>query len=240
MSLKQTLKQWAIYRWTVDGLYSVIINPYRSWQTKNRHKKLSGSTEKEIFKSIYESNTWGDQESASGTGSSLKATDHLRAALPVLFKKYQINSILDLPSGDFNWMKSIDLNNIAYTGADIVPEIVDRNKAFESSQRKFVQLNLIEDKLPACDLILVRDCLVHLPFEQALQAVDNIKRSGIMYLLATHFPGSENKDIPMGQWRPLNLCAKPFSFPQPLDVVSENLPGKFKNKSLALWRVKDL
>lgn len=240
MSVKQKLGQWALYRWVVDGLYSGIINPYRSWQTKKRHTKLSGSTEGEIFKSIYESNTWGDQESASGTGSSLKATDHLRTALPLLFKKYQIHSILDLPSGDFNWMKSIELENISYTGADIVPEIVDRNKSFENSQRKFVQLNLIEDALPAGDMILVRDCLVHLPFEQALHAIENIKRSNITYLLATHFPDSENKDIPMGQWRPLDLCAQPFSFPNPIEVISENLPGKFKNKSLALWRVKDL
>lgn len=240
MSVKQKIKQLALYRWAVDTLYSVIINPYRAWQTRNRHKSLSGANEKEIFKSIYESNTWGDSESASGTGSSLKATDHLRVQLPALLKKYNIHSMLDLPSGDFNWMRSIDLQNIHYTGADIVPEIVERNQAYADDQRKFVVLNLIEDELPASDLILVRDCLVHLPFEQAMKAVHNIKKSSIQYLLATHFPGSKNEDIPMGRWRPLDLCDQPFLFPAPLEVISENLPGRFKNKSLALWRVKDL
>lgn len=240
MSVKQKLRTWALYRWAVDTLYAVVINPYRVWQTRNRHKSLSGKTEHEIFKDIYESNTWGDSESASGTGSSLKATDHLRVQLPALLMKHNIKSMLDLPSGDFNWMRSIDLQRITYTGADIVPEIVERNQKYSDAQRRFVVLNLIEDNLPACDLILVRDCLVHLPFEQALKAVENIKRSPIQYLLVTHFPGSANSDIPMGQWRPLDLCSKPFSFPAPLDVISENLPGKYKNKTLALWRVKDL
>lgn len=238
--MKEGLKQFPLYRWAVDLIYTVIINPYRSWQIRNRHKNLSGRNEKEVFEDIYKSNTWGDKESASGTGSSLKATDHLRVELPALLKKYNIRSMLDLPSGDFNWMQSIDLKNIQYTGADIVPEIVERNKKFEAEQRKFVQLNLISDPLPSCDLILVRDCLVHLPFAQAQEAVENIKKSNIQYLLATHFPDVQNKDIQMGQWRPLNLCAEPFSFPAPLEILSENLPGKYKSKSLALWRVKDL
>ncbi|MFN8336867.1 MAG: class I SAM-dependent methyltransferase [Cyclobacteriaceae bacterium] len=240
MSVKQSLQKLTLYRWAVDTLYSVVINPYRAWQIRNRHKNLSGADEKEIFKSIYESNTWGDSESASGTGSSLKATDHLRIQLPALLKKYNIYSVLDLPSGDFNWMRSIDLPGIQYTGADIVSEIVERNQAYADNHRKFVVLNLIEDQLPASDLILVRDCLVHLPFEQVLKAIENIKHSPIQYLLVTQFAGSKNEDIPMGRWRPLDLCAAPFLFPAPLEVISENLPGKFKNKSLALWRVKDL
>jgi hypothetical protein len=240
MSVKEKLKQLTIYRWMVDTLYSVVINPYRGWQIRNRHKNLSGATEHEIFKKIYESNTWGDRESASGTGSSLKATDHLRIQLPALLKKYNVTSMLDLPSGDFNWMRSINLEGITYTGADIVPEIVERNQAFADAQRKFAVINLIEDDLPVCDLMLVRDCLVHLPFEQAMKAIENIKRSSIQYLLVTHFEGTTNRDISMGQWRPLNLCVEPFLFPAPLEVISENLPGKFKNKSLGLWRVKDL
>lgn len=240
MGMKERLKQSSVYRWVVDLIYTVIINPYRSLQIRSRHKKLSGSDEKEIFKDIYASNTWGDNESASGTGSSLKATDHLRVELPELLKKYSIQSMLDLPSGDFNWMQSLDLTNIQYTGADIVPDIVARNKSFENDHRAFVQLNLISDPLPVCDLILVRDCLVHLPFAQALEAITNIKKSGIRYLLATHFQDMQNKDISMGQWRPLNLCAVPFSFPAPIELISEKLSGKYRSKSLALWRVKDI
>lgn len=37
-----------------------------------------------------------------------------------MLKKYSIKSILDIPCGDFSWMKKIELDGIEYIGADIV------------------------------------------------------------------------------------------------------------------------
>ena len=41
--------------------------------------------------------------------------------------KYQIKSILDIPCGDFYWMKGLDLKNINYVGADIVAPLIKKN-----------------------------------------------------------------------------------------------------------------
>ena len=98
--------------------------------------------------------------------------------------------------------------------------------------------------LPSADLLLCRDCLVHLSFQDAGQALANIRRSTIGYLLTTTFPGeADNQDIVTGDWRPLNLERPPFSFPAPLDRIKEGCTeagGRFGDKSLALWAVADL
>ena len=60
---------------------------------------------KETFTEIYTENLWASAESKSGTGSELRNTEVLRQELSVLLKKYKIQSMLDIPCGDFNWMK---------------------------------------------------------------------------------------------------------------------------------------
>jgi hypothetical protein len=95
------------------------------------------------------------------------------------------------------------------------------------------------------DLILCRDCLVHLPLADAVNAVDNLRRSGSQYLLTTTFVNrDDNRDIPAaGGWRPLNLRRPPFNFPDPLLVLDERCTagdGKYADKSLGLWLLASL
>ena len=37
-------------------------------------------------------------------------------------------SLLDAPCGDFNWMRHVPLGGVSYTGADVVPELIARNR----------------------------------------------------------------------------------------------------------------
>ena len=53
---------------------------------------------------------------------------------------------------------------------------------FSQFLRVFLRLDLTRDPLPDGDLILCRDCLVHLPFEDVRRAVRNFKRSGARWL----------------------------------------------------------
>jgi hypothetical protein len=125
---------------------------------------------KQTFERIYAENLWGDPESRSGPGSSILRTRLLRPALTQLFHEIGIRSILDLPCGDFNWMRLTDLTGISYTGADIVPNIVDRNNAlYSNASRQFVSLDMTTDPLPTAELILCRDGLVHFSFSDAGQ-----------------------------------------------------------------------
>jgi hypothetical protein len=47
----------------------------------------------------------------------------------------------------------------------------------------------------------------------------------------------------VGKWRPLNMQLPPFNFPNPICIINEKCTegeGEFKDKSLGLWRLKDI
>ncbi|MBT8485625.1 MAG: class I SAM-dependent methyltransferase [Phycisphaerales bacterium] len=200
----------------------------------------------ETFRGILDANVWRSDESRSGTGSSLTQTRHVRGQLPALLRRWSIRTMLDIPCGDCHWISHVDLDLTGYVGADVLPELVERNrrKLGEGPQRRFVRLDLTRDELPAADLILCRDCLVHFSYADIHAALTRITASGARYLLSTVFTGSTyNKDIETGDWRQLNLLLPPFALPPPLELINEGCTegdGKYADKSLALWRIADL
>jgi hypothetical protein len=199
---------------------------------------------KSIFSSIYFNHRWGDGESVSGTGSKLEQTKTIAAHLPHLFRQYSIQKVLDVPCGDFNWMRHVDLSKVQYHGADIVAPLIQRNKQLHMSpQVNFFVADIIEDELPRADLILCRDCLVHFSYGHIKKAITNIKKSNSLFLLTTTFPKHENSDIVTGSWRPLNMETEPFCFPAPLELFNEGYhkgDSGISDKALALWRIADL
>lgn len=197
------------------------------------------------FRFAHRENFWKGSETPSGAGSGLDQTAGLVAALPGLFRRVGVRRVLDVPCGGFHWMSRVDLSGIEYIGGDLVPEVVESAAAtYPGPNRRFMVLDLTTSRLPAADLLLCRDCLVHLSVADIGRVVRNVRRSGIPYLLTTTFTAErENRGIVTGDWRPLNLQAPPFSFPEPETLVVEGCTehdGAFADKSLALWRVADL
>lgn len=193
---------------------------------------------KDIFTRIYTDNLWNSPESKSGTGSELKQTERLIEGINNLIHQFNIRSILDVPCGDFNWMDRVELNGIEYHGGDIVWQIVQDNKIKYGDYFKVI--DLVNDPLPAADLLICRDCLVHFSYTDIQLAMDNIRRSGCRYLLTTTFPVHTNRDIATGEWRPINLQADPFNFPDPILIINEGCSefgGLFSDKSMALWEI---
>jgi hypothetical protein len=196
------------------------------------------------FEYIFESNLWGSEESRSGVGSALLETQTLRRQLPALLREIGARSLLDIPCGDFRWMSEVELG-VPYVGADIVKELVrDNNDAYGSPDRRFVCLDLTRDALPEADVVLCRDCLVHLSYANIQRALANVKRSGAPFLLMTNFLRLDhNDDIEDGDWRPLNFQLPPFSLKPPDRVIVEHCTeaeGAYADKSLSLWRVSEL
>jgi len=201
----------------------------------------------ETFKRIFEENSWNVEtdESVSGEGSTLEQTRELINELPQILRSLNVRSILDAPCGDFNWMKFVDLTEIHYTGADIVPTIIQNNvERYASVNREFVVLDLLTGDLPKSDVVFCRDSLVHFSYEMIGEALRNIKRSGSKYFMTTHFPDqNENQDIITGGWRPLNLTLEPFNLPAPAMIINEKcseMNGAFSDKSIGVWKVEDL
>src|SRR5262249_28756808 len=108
--------------------------------------------------------------------------------------------------------------------------------------RRFLCLDMTRADLPAADLILCRDGLVHLSFADARAAIRNFRRSGSRYLLTTTFVGrGRNVDTATGGWRALDLQAPPFRFPPPLTLVDERCgQTDGRDKGLGLWKLADL
>ena len=202
-------------------------------------------TTEEIFTEILRTNSWQGKSSVSGSGSDPDQTQHIEVELPKLFRRLSISTLLDVPCGDFNWMRRVDLSEMKYLGADIVKELISVNQArYQSESISFTSINMITDRLPRVDLILCRDGLVHLSFDDIRRALNNVCNSGSTYLLTTTFPAiKSNEDIETGGWRPLNLQIAPFNLPTPHAIIVEGCTendGIFRDKSLALWKVNEI
>ena len=175
---------------------------------------------KETFTNIYENNLWASSESVSGGGSEMQNTEIIRKELPVLLQKFGIQSILDIPCGDWNWMKSVDLCGASYIGADIVIDLIERNKSIYPTT-DFRVLDITLDSLPKVDLIFTRDCLGHLSNDNVSKAIRNCQESGSKYLLATSFTKWDiNTDIQNGGWKCINLMIEPFQL-NPIYLINE-------------------
>jgi hypothetical protein len=209
-------------------------------------KLFSGQSRTQItFDKIYKVNNWGDSDSVSGPGSNLGNTENLRKELPLVLGVLRIKSFLDIPCGDYFWMKEITLPLDIYIGADIVGELVEKNKGLYADEKiKFINLDLTKDKLPKVDAIFCRDCLPHLSFKLIKKALKSIKFSDSKYFFtSTYILCKENRDTYVGRFRPINLQIKPFNFPQPLKIISDPCITKnviLEDKSIGIWRIEDI
>ena len=234
-----------IVRRSVPGFYGWMLENATMRRAfgaiKGKQTIVVGDDLRERFTRIYETNSWADDESRSGGGSNLYATKRIREAIPGLFAKYGVRSVLDIPCGDFCWFKEMNLDLDSYTGGDIVvPLIASVAEKYTAPGRSFRVTDLTKDPLPDCDLILVRDCFIHLRYESIFAALKNIAQSKIRYLLTTHFAAlAANSDLGAGNCRPVSLCAPPFNFPPPLELIEDSAKG-MPRRHLGLWRVDDL
>jgi|LakMenE18May11ns_1017448.scaffolds.fasta_scaffold9688860_1 hypothetical protein len=217
---------------------------YTERKLRHRLNPKEVSAEK-VFTGIYDNNDWNNHESISGQGSILKHTQVIIDKLPAFLKKHQLETFLDAPCGDFNWMQHAKLDEVKYIGGDIVKGLVEYNNTrYSNPNRSFIQLNIIEDSLPNVDVMMVRDCLVHFNDESIMAFFKNLVKSNIKYLLTTNFSITKhNYDISMGNWRPINLQREPYNLPKEVDILWEESTetyGQFPDKALYLFRVADL
>lgn len=223
--------------------FRILAERIKNKFIENRLDKLSGE---EKFSLIYRTQYWlgFNKGSLSGSGSGFDETHKIRINLPIFLQKYQINTILDLPCGDFYWMSKVDLGNINYLGGDIVSDIIEENKLKYSNEKcSFTKLNLLEDSLPTVDLIFTRDCFVHLSNDQVLIAIQNIKRSGSKYFLTTTFEDvKENKVVYGGDmWRKINILLTPFNLLNPVEIIDDSFEnGQDELKKMYLYEIKNL
>jgi len=208
-----------------DGILGFIVEvikyPYR-YRKRIAHNKaynnmLTLKTPKDRFAEIYKLNLWSSVESGSGPGSEIAYTTNLRSWLIEIINSLNLKTFVDAPCGDFNWMKYVLPEvEIKYIGLDIVGEVIERNiSLYASNNIEFRSANICEDKLPDCDIVMVRDCLFHLSYEDINNFLINLSKTNYKYFLTTtHIVDGKfkNSDITTGDYRLIDLFSQPFGF----------------------------
>lgn len=225
---------------TLKRLFPSLVSYRNRLYNYFAHYRFKGKPAEEVFETIYKENHWQDAESKSGTGSNIINTEEVIGLVNQVIQLLKVKSMMDIPCGDFNWMKEVNLQGVKYIGADIVSELVinSRNQ-YSTKGISFQKLNILESSLPAVDLIFTRDCLVHFSYTDIQRTIASIKASRSSYWITTTFPEHTNYDIITGDWRPINLQAEPFNFPEPLYLFNEKCfeDDRYRDKSLAVWEI---
>ena len=223
-------------------LFKLIRYPFRLFIKSKfiNEKKLN-----DRFLIIYKNNYWDNSETVSGPGSTLKTTHNLRKELKKVIKNYNIKSIFDAPCGDCNWIEKIIKNSrIKYIGADIVNDIIIKNKKkFNDNKIAFKKMDITKEKIPKTDLFICRDFLFHLSYEDIFIFLKNLKKSNSKYLLiSSHYKNEKieniNKDIHSGDFRKIDIFQPPFNFNKNYLTVIDDYCDNTK-KYLYLFKRKD-
>ena len=161
---------------------------------------------KDVMNQIYEMNLWGGNQFDfySGIGShDAKIIDPYLKVIIAFLESYNRSLIVcDLGCGDFNIGKHLTKYSKKYIAIDIVENLIKRNKnLYKDHNLEFYCLDIINDKLPSGDCIILRQVLQHLSNKDIEKVIKKI--TIYKYIILTeHIPLGNfvsNKDIISGQ-----------------------------------------
>lgn len=187
-------------------------------------------------------------ESHCGGGSYLANTSEIRGFLDSVLKRYNIGKMIDVPCGDWNWMRQVDLTGVEYIGYDNDEGFIDDNRRLYPDHQ-FVAADALNVDWPRADLILCRDFTIHLPDDDIVKLLESFRKSGAKYLLTTSYDYlNENKDFTDQQKkhaygrhsrpsRLVNLEIDPYRLGPPIESVRENSSVACQNRIVGLWRL---
>jgi len=214
-----------------------------------------------FFDGVYRFSVWAGGAQAkvlngipdSGPGSTLDETRGIRAALPEIFRNFGIRSMLDVPCGDMTWMSLVDLRGVRYVGADISTRVIEQNRhrlatvqgegsaalslQMSAASAQFMVLDLVEDTIPATDLLFCRHLMFHLTPAHNMRLLRRFERSGAKYLMATtYLRANENdKDFVLAFGHKVNLFRPPYCMRDPLRMYVDGEADMM----LGLWQIAD-
>ena len=191
-----------------------------------------------VFDNIYINQVWGDYGGGSGNGSEEGNTVKLRNILTSLVKNNNLLTIIDAPCGACVWTKLWleDLKNqnikITYYGFDVSKEAINRARANLSHLSNFHNIllqegNICDVKFPDADLVLCRDALQHLSFNNIYLALHNIASiKAKTYLLGGYLTNNSNINIVDGQYFPINYVLSPFEMKPNVIYSEQSIPNE--------------
>lgn len=191
-----------------------------------------------IFSEIYTNGAWvmhDDQDSLSGVGSTQSATQELATQLTTFLREVGCRRLVDIGCGDFNWMRTVE-GDFHYLGIDVVPQVIEQNTArYGNEQRRFLCADATREAVQTGDVVICREVLFHLSFEDGLKLLRNVKAAGFQYILFTTDNSIWfNSDIRSGDFRRINLLKPPYRLPVPFCELSDDKVAR--GRALGVWR----
>jgi hypothetical protein len=174
---------------------------------------------RDIFSHIYKNKIWGANtqgEGFSGPGSTLEQTQQYRAFLQNFLSEHHIKSVVDAGCGCWTFSRSIDWSGIRYTGFDVVEDVIKKNNLTYRTPTIHFEVgdSTKPNVLPPADLLICKEVLQHLSFEDIknfLKNMDSYKYCLITNDINPFGQPTVNTDIERGSYRPLDLRAPPFN-----------------------------
>jgi len=125
----------------------------------------------------------------------MSSTENIRKWLPGLVDRYDIKTVCDAGAGDLHWVSHVEWD-VDFYPFDLVP----RHKDVK-------QLDISQEALPPCDLIICRMVFNHMSPEDTRKAIELFKKSG-KYLLASTYSVKTRPfhDVDLGLGSPIEGC----------------------------------
>jgi SAM-dependent methyltransferase len=169
-----------------------IPAPILEFRSYLKRQVQARKSPQEIFSEVYRAKAWDLDSSSpndffSGFGSHVQPMidGYVSALTPILAGK---PSVVDLGCGDFNIGKHIRPLCGRYVACDVVPELIQRNKAkFADLDVDFRHVDIVADPLPAGDVALIRQVLQHLNNAQISKVVAKLPAYKII-IVTEHIP----------------------------------------------------
>lgn len=138
-----------------------------------------------VFSHIYSNNVWGDGsilKPLSGPGSLPDNAKPYVDFIADAINRFSLATVLDVGHGDWNMWRDYRFENINYLGVDVADRVsINNMEKFGSKNIKFRQVDKF-DPLPSADLLLCKDVLQHLSYEDIhiiLSQISKFKFLGI-------------------------------------------------------------
>lgn len=182
----------------------------------------------EVFTEVYQKALWGTNAEGkgwSGGGSSAELSKPYREYLEAFFQEHDIQSIVDVGSGDWESTKMFDFSQIDYIGFDVVKEVIDRNQEqFGAGNIKFVHANFLEIDLPEADLLICKHVCQHITNQDVftlLKQTNKFKHCIFVNPLNPASLTSSNPDTEVSAiGRCIDLTKPPFNLEGNVEIYS--------------------
>lgn len=213
--------------------------------------RVGSDKSKAEFNEIYEKAKWATfyydcsnaYRGSSGYGSIPHNAKPYLNFLKKFIIKNHIKSVVDFGCGDWQLAREIDWHRVEYLGIDVVPSLIDHhNKYFKAQNIHFLEADGVHIELPKADLLICKDVLQHLPLKDIqifLKQLSKFKYAILVDTVDLHNPSNNNREIDLGDFRPLDLSSEPFCLPGEKIAPYKCMWGE--TKMIFLWtnRISD-